>query len=87
MEIAGCFVGQIKAAWLVGRSGIFVWVVVASIATQANETTRTARGIISSCVWSVLGSGLVGLYYVGISPALSAKREIGTDQQISLDGS
>ena len=46
MEIAGCFVGQIKAAWLVGKSGILVWMVVASIATQANDRTARDRGII-----------------------------------------
>ena len=81
MEIAGCFVGHMNAAWFVGKSGILVWVVVASIATQANETTRTAKG--DHLIMCVVG--LVGLY---MSPALSAKREIGTDQQqISLDGS
>ena len=46
MEIAGCFVGQIKAAWLVGKSGILVWMVVASIATQANNRTARDREII-----------------------------------------
>ena len=69
MEIAGCFVGQIKAAWLVGKSGILVWMVVASIATQANDRTARDREIImvsrllsvslsrSVAGWSLAGPG------------------------------
>ena len=79
MEIAGCFVGQIKAAWLVGKSGIFVWMVVASIATQANDRTARDREIImvSRIVCSrsrCLARSLAG-------PAHTHKREIGSDQQ------
>ena len=46
MEIAGCFVGQMNAAWPVGKSGILVWIVVASIATQTNNRTARDREII-----------------------------------------
>jgi len=65
MEIAGCFVGQIKAAWLVGKSGILVWMVVASIATQANDRTARDRGII--VVSRLLCSRSVGRSSIGPS--------------------
>lgn len=77
MEIAGCFVGQIKAAWLVGKSGIFVWMVVASIATQANDRTARDREII-------MVSRLLGLA-VSLARSLAGPAALELSAARSLD--
>jgi hypothetical protein len=40
MEIAGCFVGQMNAAWLVGKRGM---VVIDSTARKHENSSRAAR--------------------------------------------